>query len=246
MNPVNLMHLRTILFTAVAFSVAGAGCHSSSASKDSSPAAAPSGDDGWRRSFNPDKSNLGPTGANPYFDLTPGTVRVYREGKTTLTITALNETRVVDGVTTRVVEEREEAGGKPKEISRNYFAIDRATGDVYYFGEDVDEYHGDVVSHPGVWQSGVNGAHFGLMVPGRPATGDRFYQELAPGVAMDRFEIVGMEDTIETPAGTFTHCMHVRETTPLESDVGHKWYAAGVGLVKDGDAALVSNPGGKH
>src|SRR5947207_1061918 len=80
-----------------------------------------------------------------------------------------------DGVTTRVVEEREEAGGSPKEVSRNYFAIDRRTGDVYYFGEDVDVYKGGkVASHPGGWHSGLQGARFGLFIPSAPKAGDRF------------------------------------------------------------------------
>ena len=57
---------------------------------------------------------------------------------------------------------------------------------------------------------------------------------------MDRFQIVSMDEVVQTPAGKFEHCMHVVETTPLESDVGHKWYLSGKGLVKDGGAELVS------
>jgi hypothetical protein len=71
----------------------------------------------------------------------------------------LNETKVVDGVETRVVEENESDKGKPVEISRNYFALDKQTGDVYYFGEDVDIYKdGKVSSHEGAWLAGVHGA----------------------------------------------------------------------------------------
>jgi hypothetical protein len=39
---------------------------------------------------------------------------------------------------------------------------------------------------------------------------------------------------VTTHAGTFDHCIHVVETSDLE----HKWYAAGVGQVKDGKLAL--------
>jgi hypothetical protein len=199
------------------------------------------GAEGFQQNFAVDKAALANVGISPYFDLTPGTVMTYREGATTLTITVLDQTRVVDGVSTRIVEEREEAGGKPKEISRNYFAIDKGTSDVYYFGEDVDEFDAEgKASHPGVWRSGENGARFGLMIPGAPKVGDKFYQELAPGVAMDRFEVIAVDETVKTPAGNFEHCVHVVETTPLGKDVGHKWYAKGTGLVKDGDAELVS------
>ncbi|MFA6044575.1 MAG: hypothetical protein WC718_06290 [Phycisphaerales bacterium] len=202
---------------------------------------APSVDGAWRQAFGVDKAALSPTGRSRFVDLTPGTRHIYREGKTTLTITVLDETRVVDGVTTRVIEEREERNGQPLEISRNYFAIDQSSGDVYYFGEEVDVFeNGKLSGHPGGWLSGVNGATFGLALPGAPRVGDRYYQEVSPGVAMDRGEVVGVDDTVETPFGAFKGCVHVRETTPLESDVGDKWYAPGVGLVKDDEAVLVS------
>ena len=220
------------------------GCKSHKDSPAPATEAVVPADDGWRRDFTVNKADLGPAGANPYLNLSPGVKYVFRDGKTTLTIRVLQETRVVDGVTTRVVEEREEEGGRPKEVSRNYFAIDRILGDVYYFGEDVDEYANGTVTHPGVWHSGVNGAHFGLMMPAHPRVGDRFYQELSPGIAMDRFEILSVDETIKTPAGTFDHCVHIRETSPLSTDVGHKWFAPRIGLVLDGDAELVSSGAG--
>jgi len=37
----------------------------------------------------------------------------------------------------RVVVDREEKKGKPVEITRDYFSIDRVPGDVYYFGGEV-------------------------------------------------------------------------------------------------------------
>ena len=203
-------------------------------------------DSAWRRDFKVDKANWADRGKNPYFLLEPGHRCTYKHGSETLSITVLDETKVVDGVTTRVVEEREEKNGKPKEISRNYFAMDKSTNDVYYFGEDVDIYKdGKVVGHGGAWLSGVNGAKFGLMMPGRPKVGDKFYQEVAPKVAMDRAEIVGVHEPLTTPAGDF-RCLHVKETTPLEKDVSHKWYVAGLGLVKDDEFVIASQePGGQ-
>ena len=87
-----------------------------------------------------DKANLVNVGKNPYFNLEPGHRLYFKGDNTTLRITILHKTKVVDGVETRVVEEREEKDGQPTEISRNYFAIDKTTNAVYYFGEDVDMY----------------------------------------------------------------------------------------------------------
>jgi hypothetical protein len=43
-----------------------------------------------------------------------------------------------------------------------------------------------------------------------------------------------------TPAGTFEKCIHTLETSALEKNMAdHKWYAAGVGPVKDGKMLLV-------
>ena len=51
---------------------------------------------------------------------------------------------------------------------------------------------------------------------------------------------VSTDETLKTPAGTFRHCLHLKETTPLEADVSHKWYAPGVGIVKDDDFELAA------
>ena len=138
-------------------------------------------------------ADLSPTGRNPYFVLEPG-YQMYYEGRdegqaATLTITVLDETKNIDGVVTRVVEERETLGGKVVEVSRNYFAVCKRTNNVYYFGEDVDMYKdGKVTSHDGTWLSGKDGAKFGLAMPGSPLLGSRYHQEVAPKTAMDRGE----------------------------------------------------------
>jgi len=194
----------------------------------------------WRDTFPVDKKNLVSTGSNPCFSLEPGTRHHYEHKNAKLTITVLKQTKLVDGVETRIIEEREEVGGRLKEVSRNYFAIDKTTHDVYYFGEDVDNYKdGKIANHGGSWLSGVNGARFGLMMPGRLTVGDKFYQELAPNRAMDRAEIVAIDERVVTSAGTYDNCVHIRESTPLEDDISDKWYAPGVGLVKDDEMVLV-------
>ncbi len=225
--------------------LAGQWCQSTSGAQN------PDGRGQWTETFFVEKGELSPTGRNPYFILEPGyrlTFAGKEDGKEVgLTITVLDETKTVDGVETRVVEERETAGGKPIEISRNYFAISKRTNDVYYFGEDVDIYKdGKVVGHEGAWLSGKGGAKFGLALPGSPLLGARYYQEQAPGKAMDRAEVVSLAATMETPAGKFTNVLKTEETTPLEPDAKEaKHYARGIGLIKDGPFRLVTHGASK-
>jgi len=193
----------------------------------------------WTDSF-ANEAPLEATGTNPFFMLEPGYVLEYENSDTRLAITVLAETKVVDGVKTAVVEEREWHQGKLAEVSRNYFAIDKRSNSVFYFGEDVDDYENDkVTGHGGSWLSGVKGARWGLMMPGTVTLGSRYYQEVAPGVAMDRAEIVGIGETVETPAGKFADCIRTEETTPLEKGKSAKVYAPGVGLICDGNLKLV-------
>lgn len=199
---------------------------------------------GWRDRFSITKAGLLPTGTNPYITMQPGRVVTLKHGNDTLTVSILPDTQQVDGVTTGILEERETKNGTLAEVSRNFMATDRNTGDVYYFGEDVDNYkNGKVVNHESAWRAGINGARFGLMIPAKPLVGQKFYQEIAPKVAMDRVEVVSTNDTVKTPAGIFEHCVHLRETTPLERDVSHKYYAPGVGIIKDDAFELAERPG---
>ncbi len=72
--------------------------------------------------------------------------------------------------------------GRLAELTKDYFAIDVSTNDVYYFGEDVEVCkNGKVVNRKGRWLSGMNGAKFGLYMPGKPNVGMNYYQEIAPG-----------------------------------------------------------------
>jgi hypothetical protein len=197
----------------------------------------------WRETFNVNKSDLAPTGNNKWLPIQPDRVLKMREGNDSLTVTILNDTETIDGVKVGVLEERETKNGQLIEVSRNFFATDKNTGDVYYFGEDVDNYKdGKIIHHDSAWRAGERGARFGLMMPGKPKVGDKFYQEIAPKVAMDRVEIVSIDETLKTPAGTFEHCVHLKETTPLEGDVSHKWYAPGVGMIKDDEFELAEKP----
>jgi hypothetical protein len=193
----------------------------------------------WQETFKVDKANLVSAGKNPFFILEPGYRLHYKDGQDTLIISVTNEIKLIDGVKTRIVEERETAKGKLAEVSRNYYAIDKTNNAVYYFGEDVDMYKDGVVTgHEGSWKSGEKGAKFGLMMPAQPKAGDRYHQEVAPGIAMDRAEIISTTEKVTVPAGTYENCLTTKDGSTIETGVGTKQYAPGVGLIRDDSFVL--------
>lgn len=203
----------------------------------------------WMTEFDLSQRNLETVGRNTYFILEPGFKHVLEGtsgllGSTDvkLEIVVLDETKEVDGVINRVVEEREWKDGEIYEVARNFFAIDNATNDVFYFGEEVDFYSdGKIVNHQGAWLAGEDDAHPGLIMSGNPVVGMKYFQELAPGVAMDRAEIISLSETLETSAGTFKSCLKTKESTSLNlSEIEYKRYAPGIGLIQDENLLLTS------
>jgi hypothetical protein len=98
---------------------------------------------------------------------------------------------------------------------------------------------GEVVSHEGSWRAGQSDFRPGLMIPGLVLAGASYYQEIAPGIAMDRARIICTDTTVHTSAGVFDHCMVTEETSALEPDAREfKIYAPGVGIIKDGNLWL--------
>jgi hypothetical protein len=191
---------------------------------------------------------------NPYFSLRPGRQLVL-EGEEEGTeiraeVTVLRDFEVISfvtgrgvplTVTARVVEEREFEDGEIIEVSRNWFARCVETGNLFYFGEEVDIYEdGVLVGHEGAWRAGEAGAQPGVIMPATFFLGARYFQEIAPDVAEDRAENVRMGFNVTVPAGTFSNCAEVLETSPLNPRARDiKVYCPGVGIVKDEALSLV-------
>lgn len=204
---------------------------------------------GWKDSFDLDACEFSSVGSNNYFILEPGYNAVLESPDKTdssqLIITVLNETKSVNGIETRVVEEKETEDGELKEISRNYFAICIPSNDVFYFGEDVNMYEkGNVTNHEGSWLAGIDSAKPGWIMPGNPQVGMKYYQEMASGVAEDRAEILSIDSSISTPSGDYDKVLKIEESNPIEEGVlEYKYFAPQVGLVQDEELILVSYSG---
>jgi hypothetical protein len=182
-------------------------------------------------------------GENPFFPLRPGWQIVLESDEEMATITVLQETRWVNGVKTRIVEEFEwEKDGEelvPVERSLNFMAYCRQTGSLGYFGEQVfffdDE--GNPFPGTGAWQHRLNGALAGIIMPGTILVGGGYYQEIAPAdSALDKGRIVALHDECEVGEFEFENCVEIVDTTDCDPDSEDtKIYAEGVGNVQDED-----------
>jgi len=162
-----------------------------------------------------------------------------------LWITMLPETKVINyeyagkprTVRARVMEEFEKVDGAVDEVSRNYVASCEPMNDVYYFGEDVEDGDGNRLDDS--WLAGVDGARPGILMPDRAfLLGSRYYQELAEN-ARDRAEHTSMGNVVAVPAGTFSNCVEITETSPLEPGAESvKDFCPGVGFVREPDEGL--------
>lgn len=191
-------------------------------------------------------------GGTPFFPLRPGWQTVLEsepsdgEPGEVAVITVLNETRRVDGVKTRVVEELafEKAGDEliPIERSLNFYAICEQTGSVFYFGENSMELPDGATT--GSWLAGTNGARPGIIMPGTILIRGGYYEEVAPAdSALDKARIVPIPEEEECEAGEFNfeknQCVATFNTSDCDTAAEEeKLYAAGIGNIKDEDLEL--------
>jgi hypothetical protein len=180
---------------------------------------------------------------NPYFPLEPGTVSIYRGTEDTdrlrerLAIT--DQTKVIQGVTTTVVHDVLHKNGLLAEKTVDWYAADN-DGNVWYFGEATAVYdeQGNVTSTEGSWQAGVHGAVAGTIMPAHPKPTDAYRQELLRGHAEDQAWITQNRAKVEVAYGALDHVVRSFEWTRLESDVvSQKFYAPGLGIVREQDVA---------
>jgi hypothetical protein len=151
-----------------------------------------------------------------------------------VTVTVLDETREVQGVTATVVHDVvRDPDGAVLEDTYDWYAQD-AAGNVWYLGEDTTEYDGRRVSKEGSWEAGVDGAQAGLAMPASPRVGDGYRMEHYAGVAEDRAQVLRLDASASVPYGDFTGLLETEDSTPLEPGVvEHKLYAEGVGVVRE-------------
>jgi hypothetical protein len=176
---------------------------------------------------------------NPWFPLKPGSRYVYRgteEGAHIRDVLiATYRTKVVDGVTCRVVFDRVWRNGRLNERTHDFYA-QTERGTVWYFGEHTAtiDRHGHVRSREGSFMSGRDGAEAGIFMATRPHRGPSYRQEDFPGHAEDVFTVVRRRAHVVVPLIDTRHALLTRETTVLEPGVvDHKYYVRDIGTVRE-------------
>lgn len=187
---------------------------------------------------------------NPYLPLPVGATWTI-EGQGTdeaivINVEVLADTRVVNGVTATVVRDTETIDGELAEDTWDWFAQD-SDGNVWYLGEDTCEYEGgECVDTHGAWEWGKDGALPGIVMWADPAAQDQpYYEEYYEGEAEDVGEVVATGESVTVPAGNFSDCVKVHETTPLDPAISeYKHFCRGVGLVRaeaDGEVEALTS-----
>ncbi|HBS25553.1 MAG TPA: hypothetical protein DD827_00235, partial [Gammaproteobacteria bacterium] len=191
---------------------------------------------------NPD--DIGVTVAvNPYFPLVVGNKWVWEGGDEVITDEVTNKTKLIEGVTCRVVSDVVEEDGEVIEITDDWFAQDLA-GNIWYCGESArgfETFDGDNPEEPelvqidGSWKAGVDNAKPGLIVPFAPTVGQAYREEVLLGDAEDFAEILSLSANESIASVEFScanDCMQTNNTTAIEPDVEElKYYKPGVGLI---------------
>lgn len=171
---------------------------------------------------------------NPYFKMPVGKKMYFRsktgEGLETTEIAITGKTRMIMGVETLEYWDRVYLEGVLIEETHDYIAQHK-DGDVWYFGEDVDNYvDGKLKDHHGSWIAGENGALPGIWVKAKPVVGETYREEYYRGEAEDMAKIVSTTETVKTALGTYSDCVKTENWTPLDPEVKEaKYYCKDVG-----------------
>jgi hypothetical protein len=177
---------------------------------------------------------------NPYWPMKPGSRWVYREtdskgSKRRVVVTVTDQTKTIaNGITARVIHDVVAEGGRPVEVTDDWYAQDR-TGNIWYLGEHTTEYeNGKPTTTAGSFEAGVDGAQAGVIMPARPKVGMRYREEYYKGQAEDRARVFSLNEQVEVPFGHFRRgrVLMTRNVNRLEPKVlEYKFIVRGIGPV---------------
>jgi hypothetical protein len=191
---------------------------------------------------------------NEFLPMVPGTRHVYTGttsgGAHQIVSTVTDLTKVVDGVTARVVRETDIQDGQVTEDELTLFAQDDR-GDVWNLAEHPELYNdkGKPTGAPDTWVAGLRNAQGGIHMLAHPdqrqVRDEPYLQGLAPAIDfLDCARVHAVDGRTTVPVGTFSDVLTTWETSPLESTtaIQTKEHAPGVGIVRVG---AINDPEGE-
>lgn len=183
---------------------------------------------------------------NRYFPLIPGTRHEYdgstvEDGKTLshrVIFTVTNLTKVINGVNTVIIWERDFTEGELEEDELTFFAQDKA-GNVWHLGQYSELWDAGEYTAGRTWFVGQpSDAKAGIMMkadprPNKPDWSEGFAP--APYFWNDRAHVRSSTEETTVPTGTYDGVLLTEEYNEEEpSAIQLKYYAPGVGVVRVG------------
>jgi hypothetical protein len=194
--------------------------------------------------FDASQFQSSPNVDNKWFPLKPGMqytttgdVKSAEETKKrTVVHTVTGLTKMIDGVKTQVMWDRDYADGELVESELAFFAQTNS-GTVWLFGEYPEEYeNGKFTGAPSTFIHSLDEAQAGIAMQADPRINTPSYvQAHAPNVDfLDCGQVFKLNDHVCVATGCYDDVLVIDERNPLEPAVGHqrKFYSAGTGLVK--------------
>ena len=195
-----------------------------------------------QRNFGDDSINID----NEWWPLQPGMQYVYdgetvEDGEATphrVIFTVTDLIKVIDGVRTVVVFDRDYSAGMLQESELAFFAQDN-DGNVWHLGQYREIYDETELVGGRAWLVGhLEGAKAGIMMKANPQLGKPSYSQgfaPAPFNWTDRARTVQMRQKVTVPAGSYENVLVSEEFNEEEPDAFQlKYYAPGIGIVRVG------------
>jgi hypothetical protein len=183
---------------------------------------------------------------NKWLPMRPGTQIVYEgsaivdeEGRQPRRVvtTVTDLTKVIDGVRTLVIWERDFTAGQLNEPEIAFFAQDNS-GNVWLVGEYPEEYVNGKFDKAPAWISGQKGARAGISMPAEPRLGAPDYAQgyAPPPVDFDdRARVYKVSQKTCVPVDCYENVLVTEEFNPSEPGAYQlKYYAPGVGNIRVG------------
>jgi hypothetical protein len=190
--------------------------------------------------FDPADFDRSTTVDNEWMPYKPGTQFVYtgksNDGEKRLVFTVTDLVKVVGGVPSVVIWDRDYTDGELVEAELAFFAQDK-DGNVWHTGEYPEDYEGGKIVDSPAWLAGVKGSTAGIEMKASPKAGTPAYSQgfAPPPVSWnDHAQVYKLGQKTCAPVRCYTNVLTTREFNPGETGSQLKYFARGVGNIRVG------------